>query len=129
MTMPFGLKNAGATYQRCIQNCFKKQIGRNVHAYVDDVVIKSQKGDSLIAGDFNDWTDFTSSPSSPCTKYWTMHFDGSRQLEGLGSGDVLTSPKGDKLAYVLQLHFNCTNYREYAQEAIIKVINYHISRS
>ena len=48
-TMPFGLKNTGATYQRCIQNCFKEQIGRNVHAYVDDVVIKSQKSDSLIA--------------------------------------------------------------------------------
>ena len=47
--MPFGLKNAGATYQRCIQNCFKEQIGRNVHDYVDDVVIKSQKADSLIA--------------------------------------------------------------------------------
>ena len=38
-----------------------------------------------------------------------MHFDGSRQLEGSGAGVVLTSPKGDKLAYVLQLHFNCTN--------------------
>ena len=49
MTMPFGLKNAGATYQRCIQNCFKEQIRRNVHAYVDNVVIKSQKADSLIA--------------------------------------------------------------------------------
>ena len=57
----------------------------------------------------NDWTDFTSSPSSPCTKYWTMHFDGSRQLEGSGAGVVLTSPKGDKLAYVLELHFTCTN--------------------
>ena len=38
-----------------------------------------------------------------------MHFDGSRQLEGSGAGVVLTSPKGDKLAYVLQLHFDCTN--------------------
>ena len=47
--MPFGSKNAGATYQRCIQNCLKSQIGRNVHAYVDDIVIKSQKGDTLIA--------------------------------------------------------------------------------
>ena len=43
------------------------------------------------------------------TKYWSMHFDGSRQLEGSGAGVVLTSPKGDKLAYVLQLHFDCTN--------------------
>ena len=52
-TMPFGLKNAGATYQRCTQNCFKEQIGRNVQAYVDDVVIKSQQADSLI----NDLTE------------------------------------------------------------------------
>ena len=47
--MPFGIKNAGATYQRCIHNCFKEQIRRNVHAYVDDVVIKSQRADTLIA--------------------------------------------------------------------------------
>src|SRR3954462_1611180 len=40
-SMPFGLKNAGATYQRTVQNCIKGQIGRNVHAYVDDIVIKS----------------------------------------------------------------------------------------
>ena len=46
--MTFGLKNAGVTYQRCIQNCFKDQIGRNIHAYVDAVVIKSQKAGSLI---------------------------------------------------------------------------------
>ena len=48
-TMTFGLKNAGATYQRCIQNCFHDQIGRNVHAYVDDVVIKSEKAGSFIS--------------------------------------------------------------------------------
>ena len=29
-TIPFKLKNAGATYQRMMQNCLKKQIGRNV---------------------------------------------------------------------------------------------------
>ena len=46
--MTFGLKNAGATYQRCIQKCFEKQIGRNVHAYVDDVVIKSKKAETFI---------------------------------------------------------------------------------
>src|SRR3954465_116431 len=33
-SMPFGLKSAQATYQRCVQNCLHEQIGRNVHAYV-----------------------------------------------------------------------------------------------
>ncbi|GKA82127.1 reverse transcriptase domain-containing protein [Tanacetum coccineum] len=39
--MPFGLKNAGATYQRLVDKAFQKQIGRNLEAYVDDLVIKS----------------------------------------------------------------------------------------
>ncbi|PKA63735.1 putative mitochondrial protein [Apostasia shenzhenica] len=40
--MPFGLKNAGATYQRMIDTVFKNQRGRNIEAYVDDVLIKSK---------------------------------------------------------------------------------------
>ena len=48
-SMPFSLKNAGATYQRTVQNCLKEKIGRNVHAYVDDIVIKSQLAGSLIS--------------------------------------------------------------------------------
>ncbi|GJV79493.1 reverse transcriptase domain-containing protein, partial [Tanacetum coccineum] len=39
--MPFGLKNAGATYQRLVDKAFQKQIGRNLEVYVDDLVIKS----------------------------------------------------------------------------------------
>src|SRR3954468_23993516 len=48
-SMPFGLQNPGATYQRIVQNCLKEQIGRNVHAYVEDIVIKSQLAGSLIS--------------------------------------------------------------------------------
>jgi hypothetical protein len=47
-TMSFGLKNAGATYQRVIQMCLADQLHRNVEAYVDDVVIKTRDSDDLI---------------------------------------------------------------------------------
>ena len=47
-TMPFGLKNAGATYQRMIQTCLANQIGKTVEAYVDDVVVKTKHVDTLV---------------------------------------------------------------------------------
>ena len=40
--MPFGLKNAGATYQKLVNHRFHPQIGRNVKVYVDDMLVKSQ---------------------------------------------------------------------------------------
>ena len=39
--MPFGLKNAGATYQRLMDEVLAPMLGRNVHAYVDDMVVAS----------------------------------------------------------------------------------------
>ena len=41
--MPFGLKSAGATYQRPVNQMFKKQIGKNVEVYVDDMLVKSRE--------------------------------------------------------------------------------------
>ncbi|GKA91568.1 reverse transcriptase domain-containing protein [Tanacetum coccineum] len=46
--MPFGLRNAGATYQRLVDKAFHKKIGRNLEVYVDDLVIKSRTGDEII---------------------------------------------------------------------------------
>ena len=40
--MPFGLKNARATYQRLVNHMFRPQIGRNVEVYVDDMLVKNQ---------------------------------------------------------------------------------------
>lgn len=39
--MPFGLKNANATYQGLVNKIFKEQIGHNVEVYVDDMLVKS----------------------------------------------------------------------------------------
>jgi hypothetical protein len=46
--MSFGLKNAGATYQRAIQTCLGEQIGDNAEAYVDDVVVKTKNPNMLV---------------------------------------------------------------------------------
>jgi hypothetical protein len=46
--MSFGLKNADTTYQRAIQTCLGEQIGDNVEAYIDDVVVKTKDLDMLI---------------------------------------------------------------------------------
>ncbi|XP_023745788.1 uncharacterized protein LOC111893943 [Lactuca sativa] len=46
--MPFGLKNAGATYQRLVDSIFAKQIGRNIEVYVDNMVIKSPDEERML---------------------------------------------------------------------------------
>ncbi|RDX96113.1 hypothetical protein CR513_21271, partial [Mucuna pruriens] len=44
--MPFGLKNAGATYQRLMDKFFKEIIGKDMEVYVDDIVVKSSKAET-----------------------------------------------------------------------------------
>jgi hypothetical protein len=47
--MQFGLRNAGATYQRCMNHVFGEHIGRTVEAYVDDIVAKTKKASDLLS--------------------------------------------------------------------------------
>ena len=41
--MPFGLKNAEATYQRMMTRMFRDKIGRTVEVYIDDMVVKNKQ--------------------------------------------------------------------------------------
>jgi acetoin utilization deacetylase AcuC-like enzyme len=47
--MTFGLKNAGATYQRAMNLIFHELLGIRVEAYIDDVVVMSAGFDSLMS--------------------------------------------------------------------------------
>ena len=41
--MPFGLKNAGSTYQRMMSRMFESLLGKNIEIYIDDMVVKSKR--------------------------------------------------------------------------------------
>ena len=47
-----------------------------------------------------------------------MFFDGSKMLNGSGAGVILVSPRGHKLSYVLQIHFDSSN-NEVEYEALL----------
>ena len=47
--MPFGLKNAGATYQRLVNRMFQRQIGASMEVYIDDMLVKSTTTELHIA--------------------------------------------------------------------------------
>jgi hypothetical protein len=78
--MTFGLKNAGATYQKAIQKCLKSQIGKNVEAYVDDVVVKTTEEDKLI-------TDLTETFANLREFQWKL--DPTKCVFGVPSGLLL----------------------------------------
>ncbi|XP_058211749.1 uncharacterized protein LOC131323931 [Rhododendron vialii] len=49
LVMPFGLKNAGATFQRMVYLLFGILIGEIVEAYIDDMVVKSLKAENHLS--------------------------------------------------------------------------------
>jgi ribonuclease HI len=50
---------------------------------------------------------------------WTIYFDGSKRVQGAGSGVVLISPQGDKLKYVLRMSFPQASNNEAEYEALL----------
>ncbi|XP_073360482.1 uncharacterized protein [Aegilops tauschii subsp. strangulata] len=80
--------------------------------------IKSQ----AIADFLAEWTE-QQQPIQIQSKHWTMFFDGSKMLNGSSAGVVLVSPRGDKLSYVLQIHFESSN-NEAEYEALLNGLRY-----
>ena len=51
--MLFGLKNAGATYQRLVNEMFKDLIGKSMEVYMDDMLFKSKTAGEHLNQMFN----------------------------------------------------------------------------
>ena len=64
-------------------------------------MIKSQ----ALADFITEWMDMQTPILVNHPEHWTMYFDGSLNLNGAGAGVYFISPLGDKLCYVLRLHF------------------------
>ena len=79
--MPFGLKNAGTTYQRLVNHMFYPQIRRNVEVYVDDMLVKSQdEGEHL--NDLHETFD--------TLRQYSMNLNPSKCAFGVSSGKFLS---------------------------------------
>jgi hypothetical protein len=56
-----------------------------------------------------EWMETQTLPKDKELEYWTINFDRSLQLQGARAGILVTSPKGESLKYVLQMHFPTSN--------------------
>jgi hypothetical protein len=73
--------------------------------YKPRMTIKTQALSDFVA----EWTEIQTPPKEKELEYWTNNFDGSLQLQSAGVGILVTSPKGESLKYVLQMHFPASN--------------------
>ena len=80
MVMPFGLKNAGSTYQRMMTKMFKPQLGKNVEVYIDDMVVKSK----LVSEHVGDLTSIFE-----ILREHKLRLNASKCSFGVGSGKFL----------------------------------------
>ena len=78
--MPFGLKNAGSTYQRMMTRMFEPQLGKNIEIYVDDMVVKSK----VVSGHLGDLGGIFN-----VLKRHKLHLNASKCSFGMGLGKFL----------------------------------------
>ncbi|KAL5563474.1 hypothetical protein UlMin_033221 [Ulmus minor] len=108
--MPFGLKNAGATYQRLVNKMFKQQIGKTMEVYVGDMLVKRLKADEHI----NNLRE-----SFEVLREYKMKLNPAKCAFGVTSGNflcfmvnhrvILVSPEGVRLSCALHFRLKATN--------------------
>ena len=78
--IPFGLKDAGSTYQRMMTKMFELQLGKNVEVYIDDMVVKSK----LVSEHLADLTNIFE-----ILRRHKLLLNASKCFFGVGSGKFL----------------------------------------
>ena len=78
--MPFGLKNAGSTYQRMMTRIFEQQMGKSIEVHIDDMVVKSK----LVADHVRDLGDIFR-----ILRKYKLRLNASKCSFGVGSGKFL----------------------------------------
>ncbi|GFZ05223.1 hypothetical protein Acr_17g0007950 [Actinidia rufa] len=117
--MPFGLKNAGATYQRLVNKMFKEQIRKTMEVYIDDMLVKSLRSSDHIA--------HLEEAFSILRRYQMMlnpskcifGVSSGKFLEflvtkhgiehGCGAGLVIQTPFDEQMEYAIRMGFKATN--------------------
>ncbi|KAM1557532.1 hypothetical protein PS1_041495 [Malus domestica] len=78
--MPFGLKNAGTTYQRLVNSMFTEHIGKSMKVFVDDMLVKSKHADRHITNLYETFT---------ILKRYQMRLNPNKCAFGVGFGKFL----------------------------------------
>jgi hypothetical protein len=126
--MPFGLKNAGAAYQRMITKMFAEQLGKTVEVYIDDMVIKSIFAENHL-GDMRAIFNIL--------RWHHLKLNASKCAFGVGSGKFLrfmVTQRGieanpDQITAILNLKTSRTVREVQRLTGIAAVLNRFISRS
>nr|XP_043633458.1 uncharacterized protein LOC122604650 [Erigeron canadensis] len=134
--MPFGLKNAGATYQRLVDKAFATQIGRNLEAYVDDMVIKSRDEEGLIEDileTFGNLRKINMKLNPKKCSFGVEEEEAGRALEQMrkyiADLPTLTAPKSKEILYVyLAASLECVSAVLMAERDKQQIPIYFVSR-
>jgi hypothetical protein len=126
--MPFGLKNAGATYQRLVNKMFQAQIGRNMEVYVDDMLVKSTESVNHVH-DLHE--------AFETLKRYGMKLNPAKCAFGVSSGKFLgymVSSRGieanpEKIQAVLEMQSPTTTKQLQQLTGRLVALNWFISRS
>ncbi|GJX17832.1 reverse transcriptase domain-containing protein [Tanacetum coccineum] len=122
--MSFGLKNARVTYQKLVDKVFSHQIGRNLEAYVDDMVIKStseremlkdiqetfERNEKEMPTDFLVEIPFEDNENKEKPKEvpdsnskWRLYTDGASNSDGSRVRLMLIDPEGIRIAQEMEI--------------------------